>query len=80
MPVGQVTCKRKLASVQAKRERKAFLLRKQNRIIRYYQFALGGQADSPPESMNNVDCFIHNGDSVEPFLSMIGNLVKRFGA
>ncbi len=31
----------------------------------------------PPESMENVDCFIHKGESPEHFLSMIGNLVKR---
>jgi CheY-like chemotaxis protein len=31
----------------------------------------------PPESMQNVDCFIHKGESPEHFLSMIGNLVKR---
>jgi len=35
---------------------------------------------SPPESMNNVDCFIRKGDSVEHFLSMISNLVQRSGA
>ncbi len=34
----------------------------------------------PPESMNSVDCFIHKGDSVEHFLSMISNLVQRSGA
>ena len=33
-----------------------------------------------PESLHNVDCFIHKGDSVEHFLSMIGNLVQRSGA
>jgi len=33
-----------------------------------------------PESMTNVDCFIHKGDSVEHFLSMIGNLVQRSAA
>jgi CheY-like chemotaxis protein len=33
-----------------------------------------------PESMNNADCFIHKGDSVEHFLSMISNLVQRSAA
>ncbi len=31
----------------------------------------------PPESMNSVDCFIHKGDSVEHFLSLIADLVQR---
>src|SRR5216684_5247616 len=33
-----------------------------------------------PESLNNVDCFIHKGDSVGHFLSMISNLVQRSAA
>jgi len=31
----------------------------------------------PPESMGHVDCYIHKSESVEHFLSMIGDLVTR---
>jgi DNA-binding NtrC family response regulator len=33
---------------------------------------------APPPSMRNVDCFIHKGEPVEKFLTIIRDLVNRY--